>query len=152
MFTSNEPGHSISLKTACAPSEDWYHPRKVIWVFADHQKTLWTLFYPQSVLRRLRPDCINAPANLSLRWARMQSCRKCYDLAHMAVESSVVISLIKLHTKNIMFYWSFCLENFCLHVTQSGNKLRGGYHFYPHFCLRHQLGAYFKKTISPAER
>ena len=35
----NEPGHSISCKTACAPSEDWdqpAHPRSLIRVFTWH--------------------------------------------------------------------------------------------------------------------
>ena len=44
-----EPGHSISYKTACAPSENLdqpAHPCSLIRVFAVHMYTRWILGYP----------------------------------------------------------------------------------------------------------
>ena len=51
-----EPGHSISYKIACAPSEDSGQPaylRKQVRIFLVRLKTLWIIDYRDSVLRRL---------------------------------------------------------------------------------------------------
>ena len=53
-------------------------------VFAVRMKRLWILGYPQSAMRRLWSDCADAQADLSLRWARMQYCRKWCAPAHIA--------------------------------------------------------------------
>ena len=45
-----KPGHSISYKIACAPSEHSDHPRRLIRVIAVRLKTLWILGYPRSAL------------------------------------------------------------------------------------------------------
>ena len=51
--------------------------------FRFRLKTPWILAYPQSTLRRLRSDCADAQADLSIRWAHMQSCRKSLVLTHV---------------------------------------------------------------------
>ena len=74
-----KPGHSISHKIVCAPNEDsnqHAHPHSLIKVFAGH-----SLDSPGSKVsvggqRRLRSDCANAQADLSLRWAHRQFCKK----------------------------------------------------------------------------
>ena len=38
---------------------------------------VWRRFGSLAILRRLWSDCVDAQADLSLRWAHMQSCRKC---------------------------------------------------------------------------
>ena len=81
-----EPGHSISYKITCAPSEDLdqpAHPRRLIRVFAFRWKTLWIFGYPQSAMRRLWSACADAQADQSLRRAHMQSCRKRWAPANM---------------------------------------------------------------------
>ena len=60
-----------SAKTQISP-----RTRRLIWVFSVRLKMLWIFGYPQTALRRLWPDCADAHANLSLRWALMQCCRK----------------------------------------------------------------------------
>ena len=56
----------------CAPSEDSDqpgHPPSLIRVFAVRMKKSWVLSYPLSAQRRLWSDWVDAPADLSLRWA-----------------------------------------------------------------------------------
>ena len=52
-------------------------------MFTAHLKTLWILGYPQCALQRLWSDYADAQADLSLRWAHMQSSRKCCSRDHM---------------------------------------------------------------------
>ena len=47
------------------------------WFLDVHLKTLWMLGYQQSAMRRLWSDLVDAQVDMSLRWALMQSCRKC---------------------------------------------------------------------------
>ena len=56
-------------------------------VFDACLKTYWILDYAQSARRRLWSDCADAQADLSLRWAYMQSCRKCCASAHITINS-----------------------------------------------------------------
>ena len=52
---------------------------RAVWpVFPCSPKTLKIFGCPQSALWRQRSDCTDAKADLSLRWAHTQSCRKCY--------------------------------------------------------------------------
>ena len=70
----NQPGHSISYKIACAPSEDsdqHVHPRSLIRVFAGYPVGRQGSKVSSSRQRRLRSDCADAQADLSLRWAHM---------------------------------------------------------------------------------
>ena len=74
-----KPGHSISHKIVWAPNEDsnqHAHQYSLIKVFAGH--SLGSLWSKASVggRRRLRSDCANAQADLSLRWAHRQFCNK----------------------------------------------------------------------------
>ena len=84
---------------ARAPSEDSYQPvhlHRLISVSAVRLKTLWTLGYPHGALRRLWSDCADAQAELSLRRAQMQSCKKCCGPAQ--ISSFPFISLV--HVSN----------------------------------------------------
>ena len=71
------PGNSIYYKIACSPSQDSArpaHPRSVIRVFEGH----WIGSYQSKASQwRLWSACADAQADLSLRWAHIQSCRKC---------------------------------------------------------------------------
>ena len=76
----NEPGHSSFYNILCAlsdGSDQPAHMRRLIRVFAVRLKRLWVIGYPLDALRRLRSDCADAQADLSLRWAHIQSWRKC---------------------------------------------------------------------------
>ena len=72
-------GNSICYKSAFAPSKDsdqTAHPHSLIGVFAVLLKTLdpW-----------LWSECTDAQSDLSLRWAHIQSYRKCCAPAHMRI-------------------------------------------------------------------
>ena len=83
---SYEPGHSIYYRIACAPSEDSDQPahlRRLIRVFAGHPVGNQGFKAHSSGQRRLGSASVNAQADLSFRWALMQSCRKCCFPAHL---------------------------------------------------------------------
>ena len=62
-------GTVFPTRTACAHSED----TRTGWsVVAICLKTVWIIGYPQSALRKLRSDCADAQADLSLCWTFMQ--------------------------------------------------------------------------------
>ena len=72
------PQHFLLIARASSEHSDQpAHPCSVIRVFAIHLKTLWILGYSQSACEDWS-DC--AKSDLSLRWAQMQSCRKCFQL------------------------------------------------------------------------
>ena len=67
-----KPPHDKSSKIVCAPSEDSDqpgHPPSLIRVFTVRMKKPWFLSYPLSAQRWLWPDCANAQADQSPRWA-----------------------------------------------------------------------------------
>ena len=74
-----EPGHNISNKSAHVPSVDSdqsAHSFSLISVLAEHSvDTQWSKA-SSGGQRRLWSDCAKAQADLSLRWAHMQSCNK----------------------------------------------------------------------------
>ena len=83
-----EPEHSLFYKIACAPSEDSDQPaylRSITRLFAVCLKTHLFLGYPQGALRRLCSNCTDAQADLSLRWAHIQSCRGCCVPAQLLI-------------------------------------------------------------------
>ena len=59
------------------------HPAKAKISLRIRMKTLRILGYPQSALRRLRSDCADAQADLRLRKAHIQSCKKCFAPAKL---------------------------------------------------------------------
>ena len=82
-----EPGHSISCKTAYVPSEDLArpaNPRNLIRVFAWNSLGSQGSKASSGRQRRLRSACANAQADLSLRCAQMQCCKKRCAPAHLA--------------------------------------------------------------------
>ena len=89
-----EPGHS---KIACAPMT------RLIRVFAIRIKTLMILGYPQTIPRRLQSGCANAQADLSLRRAHVQSCRKCCAPAYI----SVIAIITQGHQSNVSLRRTF---------------------------------------------
>ena len=106
-----EPGHSISYKIDCAPSEDsdqTARPRSLIRVFAVRMKTLWVLGYPQSALRRFWSDC----ADLILCWVHRQE-MLCpgsivlYICFNHLFRSNWTTSLPTYDVINVMFTWQY---------------------------------------------
>ena len=78
---------SISYNILCAHNEDSDErapPHMMIRVYADCLKTLWIIGYPNNALKRLFSDCANAQADLSLRWAYMNCCRKWCARTHLS--------------------------------------------------------------------
>ena len=85
-FKTYEPPHDKTNKLACAPSEDSDqpgYPPSLIRVFTVRMKKAWVLSYPLSAQRRLWSDWADAQADLSLRWAHMQFCWFCHDVAQL---------------------------------------------------------------------
>ena len=69
-------GEHISWGTAF-PTRLHVCPAKTLVSLCIHAvclKMLWTLGYPQDTLQRCWSDCKDVQADLSLRWAHMQSC------------------------------------------------------------------------------
>ena len=58
---------------------------------------------PQSVLRRLLSDCAEAQADLSIRFAHMQFCRKCCVPAHFTFRYAYKVSYILVNFIDI--FW-----------------------------------------------
>ena len=76
----NEPGHSISYQTACAPSEDSeqsVHSCCLIRVFTRHSVGSLGSNVSSGGQRRLWSDFADAQVSLSLRWSHVHYCRKC---------------------------------------------------------------------------
>ena len=76
---------------------------RLIRVFAACLKMLWVLGYQQSALRRLLSDCAEAQADLSIRFARMQFCRKCCVPAHFTFRYAYKVSYILVNFIDI--FW-----------------------------------------------
>ena len=84
-FRRNKPWQSIPYKIALSVKIPIsLRIRAVGSVFSVRLKTLGVLGYPQSALQRLRSDCADAQSDVSLRWAHMQSCRKCCEPAQLS--------------------------------------------------------------------
>ena len=66
-----EPGHSTTYKISCAPSEDSFATFTEYFVGSQEIQSVFTR--TAKTLIRLC-ECV---ADLSFRWAHMQSCRKC---------------------------------------------------------------------------
>ena len=87
-----ESGHNIFYKIACAPIDDSgkpAHPCSLIRVFARQSLGSQGSQPSSGGQRRLLSDCADAQADLSLRWAHMQSCRKCYVPADMQLHGNI---------------------------------------------------------------
>ena len=71
----NELGNSISYKIACTSSKDFASTQSDQSFRCPPEDALDHKLH--SAMRRLWLDCADAQADLSLRWAHMQSCRNC---------------------------------------------------------------------------
>ena len=94
--------------------------RTLIRVIALRLKMLWNLGYPRSALRRFWSDCADAQADLSLRWAHIQSCEKGCVSTHITVHQIIrkVVSNVlnsRKATKTIqspkVIYYIQCVDN-----------------------------------------
>ena len=75
-----EPGHSL--------------PTNIRAGWLESSLSIWRRFQPsatESARWRLWSDFANAQADLSLRWAHMQSCRKCYAAAEINLYFVIII-------------------------------------------------------------
>ena len=80
-----ELGHTISYRTAWAPSED---SDQSLMFIRRHFGSLATHRVPC----RLWSDFADADADFSLSWAHMQSCRKCCARTHIAISMILYIN------------------------------------------------------------
>ena len=106
-----EPGHNISYKTACAPSENGYQP-------ARPRRLIIVLITPDDALDSwLLREC-PAKTLISLCLAHMQSCRKCCAPVHLfysgpscsKLTMSLANVLLKLWSLNIALYANIFAE------------------------------------------
>ena len=124
----NGPGHSISYKTTCPPSNDWSaytnaqadesHCFALISQTSKHSLDEWQSFCF---------ECVYAQANLSLPWAHLQSCRKCCVLAEISDILLAGFIFIKFQATPLISSIIFHKNIFCDNLLESlpqGNPMR----------------------------
>ena len=88
-----EPGYSISYTVACACSEaldQSEYPRSLIRVFAKQYVAAQRSKASSSGQQRLRSDCADAQADVSLRWTHMLSFGNCCVSAELQIWSRYI--------------------------------------------------------------
>ena len=107
-----KPGRSISYTITTDPAKNSgqpAHARSLIKVFVGPSAGSQGSNSSSSGQRRLRSACATAQADLSLRWAHMQSCRKCCAPTRMLpiTARSVKVSFRHMRTMTalIVFRW-----------------------------------------------
>ena len=95
----NEPAHDKTNKmTALSEDSDKPgHPPSLIRVFAVRMKKPWVLNYPLMAQWRLWSDCVDAQADLSLRWGHMPFCWFCHAAAQITAALGLKIITVKSH-------------------------------------------------------
>ena len=78
-------------------------------VFTLRLMTLLTLSYPQSALQRFWSDCVDAQADLSLRWAHMLFCSRCFAPAPIILGKQKYVFEYMRHSRLI----SSCASTYC---------------------------------------